>query len=71
MAITDKTLGEACLNPDGQTYDGRKVARWLFEAVTGKPMSEAEAEDLIAEAKARAHAKRLADAQAAVVARRA
>jgi hypothetical protein len=57
--ITDKTLGDACANGDG-TYDGRKLVRWLFEATTGKPMSPAEADKLIDEAKALA-AKRKAE----------
>lgn len=52
--LTDKTLGEACLNPDGKTYDGRKVARWLIEAVTGKPVSEEEGQAIVDEAQRRA-----------------
>lgn len=55
--ITDKPLKEACANGDG-TYDGRKLARWLYEAATGKPMSEAEAEELVKEARAKAAARR-------------
>lgn len=56
--ITDKTLGDACRNPDGKTYDGRKLAQWLFEAVSGKPMSDAEAQKLVDEAAAKAKARR-------------
>lgn len=51
---TDQSLHEFARNPgDAETYDGRKVARWLFEAVTGKPMSEQEAEGLVDEARRR------------------
>ena len=46
-----KTLQEFAVNPDGKTYDGRKVAQWLFEAMTGKPMSDAEAAELVEKAK--------------------
>lgn len=53
-----KALGEFAKNPDGQTYDGRKVAQWLFQAVTGKPMSDAEAERLVSEAQEKARARR-------------
>lgn len=61
MTIGKKTLGEFCQNPDGKTYDGRKLAQWLFEATTGKPMSAEEAQSLVEEAKKRAAArKRLA-----------
>lgn len=51
--ITDKNLHEATVNPDGKTYDGRKLVRWLFEATTGKEMSEAEAEEIVQKAKER------------------
>lgn len=54
MPITDKNLHDATVNPDGKTYDGHKVAQWLFEAVTGKPMSEEEAKQLVAEAQQKA-----------------
>lgn len=46
-----KTLGEFARNPDGKTYDGRKVAQWLFQAMTGKPMSDEEAQRLVDQAK--------------------
>lgn len=49
--ITDKDVFAASVNPDGETYDGRKVVRWLFEAVTGKAMSKAEADKIVEEAK--------------------
>jgi hypothetical protein len=58
MSIVDKPMKEACVNPDGETYDGRKLVRWLFEATTGKPMSHEEAEQLVAEAKLKAEEKR-------------
>lgn len=55
---TDVPLHEFALNPgDPETYDGRKVARWLFEAVTGAPMSEQEAEALVDEARLRHEAR--------------
>ena len=53
MSITDKDLHAATVNPDGKTYAGRKLIRWLFEATTGKEMSEAEAEEIVAKAKER------------------
>ncbi|MEI9428667.1 hypothetical protein [Mesorhizobium sp. Cs1299R1N3] len=56
--LTDKTLGEAALNPDGKTYHGPTAVRWMMEALTGKPFSAAEADKLIAEAQERAKAKR-------------
>lgn len=55
--ITDEDLHTACSNGDG-TYSGVKLAQWLVEAVSGKPMSEEEARQLIDDAKARAAAKR-------------
>lgn len=51
--IADQDLYTACSNGDG-TYSGVKLAQWLFEAVTGKAMSESDARSLIDEAKARA-----------------
>lgn len=48
-----QTLGDFARNPDGQTYDGRKVAQFLFEAMTGKPLSEEEAQAMVDEAKRR------------------
>lgn len=55
--ITDQDLYTACANGDG-TYSGVKLAQWLFEAASGKPMSEDEAKKLIEEAKQRAAARR-------------
>lgn len=55
--ITDLPMHEACANGDG-TYDGRKLVRWLFEATTNRPMSEAEAETLVSEARDKAAARR-------------
>lgn len=57
MALTDKDMMSACANGDG-TYDGKKLAQWLFEATTGKPLSDEEADQMIAEARSRAAAKR-------------
>lgn len=58
MTIGNKSLGEFAQNADGKTYDGRKVAQWLYEAVTGKPMSDADAADLVREAQERAARRR-------------
>lgn len=58
MTIGNKSLHDFARNPDGKTYDGRKVAQWLFEAATGKPMSDAEAADLVREAQERAARRR-------------
>ena len=55
-SITDDDYSTACANGDG-TYDGRKAVRWVFEALTGKPMTAAEADALIEEAKQRAAKK--------------
>lgn len=56
--ITDQDLHTACSNGDG-TYSGVKLAQWLYECVSGKPMSEDDAKLLIEEAKAKAAEKRL------------
>ena len=45
-------------NADGKTYDGRKVVQWLFQATTGKSMSDDEATQLIEAARKRAAARR-------------
>ena len=55
--ITDQDLHTACANGDG-TYSGIKLAQWLVEAVSGKPLSESDATQLIEDAKARAAARR-------------
>ncbi len=52
--MTDKNLGDACRNPDGKTYDARKLAQWLFEATTGKAMSDQDAQQLVDDAAAKA-----------------
>jgi len=54
--ITDKDYHAACDNGDG-TYSGIKAVQWLYEATTGKPMSEEEARALVAEAQARRRAR--------------
>lgn len=56
--ITDKNMGDACRNADGKTYDARKLAQWLFEATTGKPMSDADAQKIVDDAAAKAKARR-------------
>lgn len=58
MTLTDKTLEEASINPDGKTYNGLTVMRWLHEATTGKQLSEEDARALAEEARARSEAKR-------------
>lgn len=45
-----KTLDEFAKNPGKDTYDGKKVIQWLFEATTGKKMSDEEADGLVKEA---------------------
>lgn len=55
--LTDKNLGEACGNGDG-TYNGLRLIRWLHEAATGKPMTDAEAKDLWAGAQVKAAERR-------------
>lgn len=52
--ISDKTLGEYALNPDGKTYSGAKAVQWLFEAMTGRGMSDEDAHALIKEAREKA-----------------
>ena len=57
--LTDKTLGEVSANGDG-TYNGLTALRWMFEALTGKPLSENEVNKLADEARAKAHEKKAA-----------
>lgn len=57
--ITDQDLHTACANGDG-TYSGVKLAQWLVEAVSGKPLSEEDAQQIIEDAKVRAAAKKAA-----------
>lgn len=40
------TLGEAALNPDGKTYNGFKMMQWLHHAVTGKELSDEDAQEI-------------------------
>jgi hypothetical protein len=55
--ITDKDVMTATANGDG-THNGYKLVQWLFEATTGKAMSDEEAGALVAEAQARAKARK-------------
>jgi len=57
MSITDKDLHSASADGDG-TYNGLVAIRWMYEALSGKPMSDEEARKLWAEAQAKAKAKR-------------
>lgn len=56
-SLTGKTLQEAALNPDGVTYHGPTALRWIFEAVTGKELTEEEGRELVAQAQQKARAK--------------
>lgn len=53
-----KTLGEAALNPDGETYNGFKAMQWMYHAVTGKELSDEEAQEIGRKAKAIAEERR-------------
>jgi hypothetical protein len=55
--ITDKPLLDACANGDG-TYNGVKLFQWLTEAVSGRDLGEEEIRKILAEAQARAAAKK-------------
>ncbi|MBN9467319.1 MAG: hypothetical protein J0J10_00975 [Bosea sp.] len=55
--ITDKDVFAATANGDG-TYNGFKLAQWLYEATTGKPLSDEDAKKLVAEAQEKAKARR-------------
>jgi len=48
--MKSKTLGEACANGDG-TYNGLKLMQWLFEALTGKPLSDKDMSEIAADAR--------------------
>ena len=48
--LTDKTLEEASANGDG-TYNGATALRWIFEALTGKPLSDEEVRQMWERAK--------------------
>jgi len=47
--ITDKDLFAATANGDG-THNGVKLVQWLYEASTGKPMSDEDARALVDQA---------------------
>lgn len=56
--LTDKPLFDAARNKDGKTYNGITAMRWMYEALSGKPLSEEEALKLAEEAKAKAAQRR-------------
>lgn len=56
--LTDKPLFDAARNEDGKTYNGITAMRWMYEALSGKPLSEEEALKLAEEAKAKAAQRR-------------
>lgn len=58
--LTDKPLFDAARNQDGKTYNGITALRWMYEALSGKPLSEEEALKIAEEAKAKAAARRAA-----------
>lgn len=53
----DTNIDDFTSNGDG-TYNGIKLVQFLMEALTKKPCSEDSAAEIIAEAQARAKAKR-------------
>lgn len=63
--ITDQDVFAATSNGDG-THNGAKLVQWLYEATTGKPLSDDEADKLVKQAQATAReriAKRAAEAR--------
>ena len=56
--LTDKPLFDAARNEDGKTYNGITTMRWMYEALSGKPLSEEEALKIAEEAKAKAAQRR-------------
>lgn len=49
-----KTLGEAALNPDGETLNGARALAWLSETLNpGKGLTEQEVAEIWEEAKAK------------------
>lgn len=56
--LTDKPLFDAARNEDGKTYNGITAMRWMYEALSGKPLSEEEALKIAEEAKANAAQRR-------------
>ena len=60
MASPKETLGDYALNPDGKTYNAAGLAQFLFKATTGKEMSADDAAKLVADAQAKAAARKAA-----------
>lgn len=56
--LTDKPLFDAARNEDGKTYNGITAMLWMYEALSGKPLSEEEALKIAEEAKAKAAQRR-------------
>lgn len=56
--LTDKPLFDAARNEDGKTYNGITAMRWMYEALSGKPLSKEEALKIAEEAKAKAAQRR-------------
>lgn len=56
--LTDKPLFDASRNEDGKTYNGITAMRWMYEALSGKPLSEEEALKIAEEAKVKAAQRR-------------
>lgn len=55
--MSKKTLEDYAGNGDG-TYNARGLVQFLMAATTGKELTDAEAQEIVDEAKARAKAKR-------------
>lgn len=54
-----RTLDEAALNADGQTYNGARALAWLSEALNpGKGLSEADVQQMWEDAKRKRDAQR-------------
>ena len=56
--LTDKPLFDTARNEDGKTYNGITAMRWMYEALSGKALSEEEALKTAEEAKAKAAQRR-------------
>ena len=56
---TDKTLEQACQNPDGKNYNGVKLMQWLYEITTGKPIEATEIEQMWKDAKKKHDSRKL------------
>jgi hypothetical protein len=63
--ITDQDVLSATSNGDG-THDGVKLAQWLYEAYTGKPLPRDRAEELVQEGVRRARIRRDQEARSDV-----